>query len=286
MLNLGTLFVAIGVYFFKAPNHFATGGVSGISIIFARLFGKYSPQIFTQSNFLMAINILLLILGFIFLGKEYTLKTLYCTLVYSAENMLFERFLPLDGTISWLPGPTLTDQPFMELVYAMLLTGGGSAIMFTYNASSGGTDIIALILKKHTKMDTGKALLLSDSLIAFSTFFIFGIEAGLFSILGLFTKSFVIDSVIESLGKTKNITIITSHPEPIGDYILNEIKRDFTSYEAKGGYTGSEKTIMIIVCKRAEALKIKAKVKKIDPSAFTIITDAKEILGKGFRESV
>ena len=278
LMTLGSVLVAGGVYFFKAPNHFATGGVSGISIILA----KYVPG-FKQSYFVMIINVALLILGFIFLGKGCTVRTLYCSLAYSGVNLLLEQFLPIEKLSGG--APTLTNQPLMELVYAMLLTGIGSAILFNCRASSGGTDIVALILKKFTKLNTGKALLLTDSLIAFSTFFIFGAQAGLFSVLGLFSKAFIIDGVIENIGKSKYITIITTKPEAIGEYILKTMKRDFTSYKATGGYTGAEKTVMITVCKRGEALKLKAMAKKLDPVSFIIITDANEILGKGFREA-
>lgn len=283
LLNVGTLLVAVGVYFFKVPNNFATGGVSGISIIFSNLFSKYAPNVITQANINMAVNVILLIFGFIFLGKGCTFKTAYCSIVYSLENMLFELLLPFSKNDAGQLIP-LTNQPFMELVYAMLLTGIGSAIIFNCQASSGGTDIIALILKKYTRLDTGKALLITDFAIAFSTFFVTGsIQAGLFSILGLFAKAFIIDGVIESIGKSKYITIITAIPDQIGKYITETMKRDFTSYKATGGYTGNEKTILITVCKRGEAARLKAKVKELDPHAFTIITDANEILGKGFR---
>lgn len=271
LMNVGTLCVAAGVYFFKSPNHFATGGVSGISIVLA----GYVPL--KQSDLVMIINVALLLLGFLFLGKGCTLKTIYCSLVYSAENMLFEYLFPLKAPI--------TDQPFLELVIAMLLTGAGSALIFNCGASSGGTDIVALILKKYTKLDTGKALLVSDFAIACCAF-LFGPTAGLFSVLGLFSKAFIIDGVIESIGKSKYITIITSSPQDVGDYIINVMKRDFTSYRATGGYTGAEKTVLITVCKRGEALRLKAEVKRKDPSAFVIITDANEILGKGFREAI
>ena len=278
LMTLGSVLVAGGVYFFKAPNHFATGGVSGISIILA----KYVPG-FKQSYFVMIINVALLILGFIFLGKGCTVRTLYCSLAYSGVNLLLEQFLPIEKLSGG--APTLTNQPLMELVYAMLLTGIGSAIMFNCKASSGGTDIVALILKKFTRLDTGKALLLSDSVIACAAF-VFGAQAGLFSLLGLFSKAFIIDGIIENIGKTKYITIITTIPETVGKYIIEEMKRDYTSYKATGGYTGAEKTVMITVCRRGEALKLKLYVKKADATAFVIITDANEILGKGFRETL
>ncbi len=207
LMTVGTVLVAGGVYFFKAPNHFATGGVSGISIILA----KFVPL--NQSTLVMIINAALIVLGFIFLGKGCTIRTIYCSLMYSLENFLLEEFLPIEYITGDAAKLTLTGEPLMELVYAMLLTGIGSAIMFNCRASSGGTDIIALILKKFTKINTGKALLLTDAAIAFSTFFIFGAEAGLFSILGLFSKAFIIDGVIENIGKTKYITIITPMPD-------------------------------------------------------------------------
>lgn len=278
LLNIGTLLLAAGVSFFKAPNHFATGGVSGVSILLAPLLEKYLKQ----SDIMLIINVLIILIGFIFLEKKIIFRTLYCSLVYSAESVIFERFLPIERITGGMT--TLTNQPFMELVYAMLLTGIGSAIIFNCKASSGGTDIVALILKKYTSLDTGKALLVTDLAIACCSFS-FGMTAGLYSILGLFSKAFIVDGVIENIGKTKYITIITSVPDAVGDYIINVIKRDFTSYKATGGYTGNEKTVLVTVCKRTEALKLKAQVKQLDAAAFVIITDANEILGKGFRES-
>jgi uncharacterized membrane-anchored protein YitT (DUF2179 family) len=272
LLNIGTLLLAIGVYFFKAPNNFATGGVSGIAIILQ----KFLP--INQSYIMLIINTLLLIIGFIVLGKGCTLKTLYCSLVYSLENLLFSYIYPMDAP--------LTDQPLLELVYAILLTGVASAIIFNCRASSGGTDIVALILKKYTKLNVGKALLVTDFLIASSTFFIFGIQSGLYSLLGLFAKAFLVDGVIESIGKSKYLTIITEKPQEIGEYIVKNMHRDFTKYSGEGGYTGEQKSVLITVCKQGEALRLKVKVKEIDPSAFVIITDATEILGKGFRETI
>jgi uncharacterized membrane-anchored protein YitT (DUF2179 family) len=269
LLNVGTLLLAAGVYFFKAPNNFATGGVSGISII----LNKYITFL-TQSEIMLIINVFLLIVGFIFLGKGCTYKTVYCSLVYSLE-MWAMQYLPIN-----LP---LTNNTFLEFVYAMMLTGIGSAIIFNCNASSGGTDIVALIIKKYTKLDVGKALLVTDFLIALSTFFIFDIKTGLYSVLGLFFKAFLVDSVIENIGKNKYVTIVTSNPDLITPYILQGINRGFTKFKATGGYTNEEKTIIMVVCRRIEAQKLKLKLQEVDPESFVIFTDTNEILGKGFR---
>ncbi len=271
VLNVGTLALAAGVYFFKTPNHFATGGVSGLSIILEPLIPFLS-----QSEILMIINALMLVLGFIFLGRGCTFKTIYCSAVYSLENFMFERLVPLSGP--------LTDQTFLELTFAILLTGVGSAIIFNCGASSGGTDIVALILKKYTSLNVGRALLITDVLIAASSFFVFDIQAGLFSMLGLFAKAFLIDGVIEDIGKSKYVTIITDKIDMVGDYIIKDMHRDYTAYMAQGGYTGNDKHVLITVCSRPEARRLRVKVKELDPAAFTIVTDATEILGKGFRD--
>ena len=277
ILNLGTLLLAAGIYFFKNPNNFATGGVSGIAIILSKFTTKYVAWL--DSAFLMQVlNVILLIIGFIFLGKGCTFKTAYCSLVYTAEMQLF-KLIPLE-----LP---LTDSIFLEFIFAMLLSAAGSAIIFNCRASSGGTDIIALIIKKYTRIkDVGTALLITDFFIAASTFFIFDIQTGLFSLLGLFTKAFVVDSVIESIGKSKYVQIITTKPELITPFILEGIHRGYTSVKAQGGYTGEERTLIITVCKRGEALKLKMRIHSADPQAFVILTDTNGIVGKGFRDTL
>ena len=235
----------------------------------------------TQSVIMMALNALLIVIGFIFLGKGCTFKTAYCSLMYTFEMWVIEQIMRVTGVN--LP---LTDEKFLEFLYAMLLTGIGAAVLFNCNASSGGTDIVALIVKKYTKMDIGKALFATDLIIASSTFLIFDVKTGLYSILGLFFKAFLIDSVIENIGKSKYVTIITSNPDLIAPYVIDGMHRSYTSFKATGGYTGEDKTIMLIVCNRAEALKLKIKIHSVDPASFVILTDTNEILGKGFRSTL
>lgn len=135
----------MGVYFFKIPNGFATGGVSGISTIIA----KITPL--SAGVWIWILNFTLMILGFVFLGKQNAIKTVYCSMFYSAVTVLFEKIIPITSP--------LTNQPFLELVYAMLLTSIGAAIIFNCDASSGGTDIAALILKNIPVLMLGKHFL-------------------------------------------------------------------------------------------------------------------------------
>ena len=284
ILNFGTILTAIGVALFKAPNNFATGGVSGLSIILSKFITPLSPfteKFVTQTVIMWIINVILLIIGFIFLGKGCSFKTAYCTMAYTLESIALEYILKAVKVS--LP---LTNHVFLEFVFAMLLTGAGAAILFNCKASSGGTDIIALIIKKYTNLkNIGVALFITDILIAASAFFIFGVQTGLYSILGLFAKSFIVDGVIESIGKNKYITIITAHPEHIAPFILDKMHRGYTAYKATGGFSGDEKTVMLCILNRGEALKLKYQVKQTDPEAFVIITDTNEILGKGFQSS-
>lgn len=280
ILNFGVLLLAAGVALFKGPNNFATGGVSGIGILLSKYITPLVPFM-TQSVIIMILNALLIVIGFIFLGKGCTFKTVYVSLMYTAEMWVIERITGYFNIT--LP---LTDQKLLEFCYAMLLTGIASAILFNCKASSGGTDIIALIVKKYTNLNIGKALLVTDIIIACSSFYVFGIETGLFSILGLFSKTFLVDGVIESIGKSKFVTIITSNAELISPFIIEGLHRSYTSYKAKGGYTGGEKTVLLTVCKQREAIKLKMKIHEVDPDAFVILTDTNEILGKGFKSSL
>ena len=275
IINLGIILMATGIYFFKAPNGFATGGVSGISIILARL--PFSENLgITQSIYMLSINVVLLILGVVLLGKKCGFMTIYCSIMLSLENMMFEKLIPLDAP--------LTESPLLELVYAVLLTGIGSALLFKYKASSGGTDIVALILKKYSSLNVSQALLVTDFLIAASSFIVYtSAEVGLYSLLGLFAKVFVIDDVLDSINLCKAFTIITTKSAEIDNFIINELHHSATTYRAEGAFTGEEKQVIITVCRRTEALKLRRVVKEIDPHAFIIITKTSEIMGKGFR---
>ncbi len=271
----GSLLMAVGVYFFKIPNGFSTGGVSGISTVLSPVLQPLLGAFFTPGLLIFVINTLLLLLGFALIGRSTGFRTVLCSFAFSGFTWILEYIYPLKAP--------LTDEPLLELVYAILLTGIGSAILFWSNASSGGTDIVALILEKYTSLNVGNALLCTDFLIAASSFLVFGVEVGLFSLLGLFAKAFLVDSVIESLNVCKSFTIVTTCPDPICDYIIHEMKHSATVFEAKGAYTGEERRIILTLCRRPEAARLKMKIREIDPHAFVTAQSTSEIIGKGFR---
>ena len=171
LITVSIWIMVVGIYFFKFPNHFAFGGITGFSTVVSQLTH------WSASDFTSVTNTALLLLGFLFLGKGFGLKTVYATMVMSVSLSLLERFCPLSAP--------LTSQPLLELMFAIFLPAVGTAILFNIGASSGGTDIIAMILKKYSSMNIGTVLMLVDIASVVASYFIFGVETGLFSTIGL-----------------------------------------------------------------------------------------------------
>ncbi len=268
LLTVSTLIMAIGIYFFKFANNFTFGGITGMAVLVA----KFIP--ISASDFSFIANILLLIIGWIILGKSFAAKTAYSTILLSVSLSVLERIYPMSHP--------LTNEPLLELVFAILLPALGSAILFNIGASSGGTDVIAMILKKYTSVDIGKGLMISDIIFTLSGFLIFDVKTGLYSLLGLILRSALIDNFIESLNRSKYFHIVCSDPKPICLFIERELIRDATIVEAKGAFTGNNKFIILTVLSPGQAIKLRSFIKENAPGAFLLISNTSEILGKGF----
>ena len=270
-MNVGIVLIACATYFFLVPNHFVTGGVTGLSTI----LGTAIPQIST-ATWLLGMNIFMLTIGFIFLGKQTGIWTVYCSMGYSSLMMALEHIIPVDSP--------LTDEPFMELCVGILLYALGTAIIFYAGASSGGMDIMALIIQKYAKVDVGRAVLFVNMFIATGSIFVFrNVETGILSLVGLFANSSIIDIVIDNLDSCKYFIVITEKPELVSEYIMNELHHGVTVSEAIGAYTQAKKGMVHTVCRRYEAIRLRQAIKKIDGDAFIIVTTSNEIIGKGFR---
>ena len=269
VMTLCALLTAVGNHFFRFPNNFTFGGVTGVAVVLQ----YYLPLSTATINFI--ISNALLVVGFLVLGKGFGLKTAYVSFLLSFFLSALEKLCPLSAP--------LTDQPILELCYGIALPGLAAAILFYIGASSGGTDIVAMILRKYTSVNIGRALLISDFLIVLSAFFTFGIQVGLYSVLGLMVKSFVVDNVIESINLCKSFNIICENPEPICNYIMTTLNHSATVYEAKGAFSHRPKTVIITVMNRPQAAQLRKYIRSIEPTAFMIITNSSEIIGKGFQ---
>lgn len=269
ILTVATLILVVGVYVFKFPNNFSFGGVTGIAVVLSAVVPA------TPGSLTFIINMLLLVVGFFFLGRSFGVRTVYVSLLMSAGLNLAEIWFPMEHA--------LTDEPVLELIFAIALPAFSSAIMFNIGASGGGTDIIAMILKKYTRLNIGGALFLVDLGIVIASCLVFDAQTGLCSLCGLLAKSLVVDNVIESINLCKYFTIICDDPEPICDFITNHLNRSATVYKAQGAYQHNQKTIIIAIMKRSQAVELRNYIRLHQPTAFIAITNSSEIIGKGFR---
>ena len=268
LLTVSTLIMAVGTYFFKFTNNFTLGGITGLAVLVA------DKTSISASDFSFIVNMLLLVLGFVVLGKKFAAKTAYCSILLSVTLSTLERVCPMDHP--------LTDQTMLELCFAIALPALGSAILFNIGSSSGGTDIIAMILKKYSSFDIGKALLVTDIMITVAGCFVFDIKTGLYSFLGLTIRSFMIDNFIEGFNLSKYFNVVCDEPEPICDFLVHELNRSATVVHAQGAFSGKDKYIVFTVLSRPQAVRLRNFIKENQPSAFMLISNTSEIIGKGF----
>ena len=262
VITLAVIIMDLGIYAFKFPNHFSFGGVSGLAVVLNEILGISAAQI----N--LVINLALLVIGFAVLGKSFGLKT-------SVVLSLMEKMMPISAP--------LTNQPMLELAYAIALPAVAAAMLFYVDASGGGTDIVAMILKKYTTIDIGTALLISDVAIVALSFIAFDVRTGLFSVCGLLAKSIFVDRTMDQMRLCKYFTIISSNPEPICDFIQNVLNRSTTLYNAEGGYSHENKKVILCALDRRQAVILQRFIRQTDDSAFIMITKSSETFGKGFR---
>ncbi|MCL2351329.1 MAG: YitT family protein [Firmicutes bacterium] len=268
-LNAGVFMVAFGIHVFRNPNGFATGGVSGLSLLL------YSALPFIPMGAIMlALNLAILALGYALLGKEKAAASAYGTIALSAMVWLME--------LAWPIARPLTNQKFLELVFSVLIPGVGSSLVFKAGATTGGTDIVAFIIKKYSSMKITTAMLAADFFIASAAIFIFGVEAGLYSILGVCMRSFLMDSIMESLHIYKIMVIISERNAEIKEFINLRLDRGATVHRAYGAYTKDEKEVITTVLNRRQAAVLQKFIKDVDPKAFITISNSTEIIGNRF----
>lgn len=268
-ITVAAVLMDIGIYFFKFPNNFSFGGVSGLSVVLNDL-----QSVFSASQVNLIINMALLIIGFVILGRDFGIKTAYVTVLSSILLNVFEAVFPMEKP--------LTDQPVLELAFAIMLAALAAAMLFNEDASGGGTDIVAMIVKKYSTMNIGTALLVVDAVIVVASFLVFDMETGLFSVCGLVAKTLFVDGALDRLKLCKYVTVVCSEPDPICDYIRDTLQRSATLYQAEGLYSHQHKTVILCALDPKQSVLLQRYIHKVEPSAFMMITKSSEIIGKGF----
>ena len=272
IITLSITIMSVGVYFFKFPNNFVFGGVTGA----AALVAKLTPL--SASAFSSWANMILLVVGLIFLGKKFAMTTGYASVVMSVELMFLEKFFPLHGSLS--------NQPMLDLLFAIALPAIASALLFNVGASSGGTDVIAFIVEKYTHIRSiAAALFLTDLFMVVAACFVFNLYTALYSFVGLTVKSLVIDAVLERIKMCKAILIICDDKDPICDFVMRKLVRGATYTPCYGAYTDRPHYMIYTTLTHREALQLQAFIHKENLNAFISMLSTTEVFGKGFNHA-
>ncbi|RUL47495.1 YitT family protein [Lysinibacillus antri] len=262
---LGAAIIAFGFNAFLFPNQVASGGVSGISTILNGLFGWNAGIV------QYAFNIPLFIAGILILGKKFGFKSFVGTVALPFFVLLTHEI------------DALTTNTLLAALFGGIVVGLGIGLVFKGNASTGGTDLLAQIITKYTGLTLGTSVLLIDGVIAISAAIVFDLEKGLYALIGLFVTTKTIDIVQLGFSQSKMVYIISEKENEIRDTIYTEIDRGVTKLPVFGGYTGKERTMLMVVVYQTEFTKLKQIIKTVDTNAFVIVSDAYEVLGEGFK---
>lgn len=270
-LVIGTFILALGYSFFMTPYKIIPGGIYGISIVLHHKFG------FPVGMAALFFNLPLTLIGLKMLGPKFGVKTFVCFLL----TALFT-----DGVVLlWGHDPLqLQDEVLLASIFGGVIMGVGVGLIFRSRSSSGGSDVIASILSKYTKIPLGTQLMIVDSVIVLIGFAVFqDWKIPLYSWLTIFIMGKVIDVVLHGFTDDKTVFIISSKSEEIRMAIIHDLKRGGTIFNGKGMFTKEEKEVLYTVVNRREVSDLVHYIFAIDPEAFISIQDAHEIIGKGFK---
>ena len=264
IVALACVVMAFNINYFFVGNKLAEGGVSGLSLII-----HYLSNI-DVSYLYFALNIPLIILAYIFLGKNFLLKTFFATFVLSVFLKVFASFSePLDDIL-------------LAAIFGGAINGIAIGIVFYAGGSTGGMDIVAKIVNKYTGIPISRILLATDFIVLSMVAVIFGKVIFMYTLISLVISSKMIDIIQVGIYSAKGVTIITTKEDEIRKRIMEETKRGITLIDAKGGYTQKEIGMLYCVVGQYQLIKVKTIVKEVDPSAFMIVADVHEVIGNGF----
>ena len=263
-ITLGTLIGAAAVYFFLIPSHVTVGSVSGLVVVLA----NFLP--FRISVMTFALNAVLLILGFLTIGRDFGGKTIYTSILLPFFIGVLEELFPNQQS--------LTGDSFLDMLGYIFVVSIGLAILFNLNASSGGLDIIAKILNKYLHIDLGKAMTIAGLCAALTSAFVYDTKIVFLSILGTYLNGIVLDHFILGLNTRKRVCIISEKQEVLLHFLLEELRCGATLYEATGAYNRQKRIEVITIVNHSEYSKLLNWLHREDPNAFVTVYTVGEII--------
>ena len=269
LILTGCAITGLAYALFLIPHHFVPGGVSGIAMI-ANYFSGLPV-----GALIMALNVPVFLLGLKTMGKKYVLSSLAGMVVSSVFIDLFNKVLKL---------PSATDNPVLASIYGGVMLGIGLGIVFRGRSSTGGSDIIGMVISKYAGVSLGFGIMITDFLIISASGFVMrSLEAPLYGYLVLFLSTKVIDLVLEGWSYSKLVLITSTRTDEIADYILHGLDRSGTALRSRSLYLNREGELILTVIHRKQLADLRASIKRIDPEAFVVINDTYDVLGKGFK---
>jgi len=263
IITVGTIIVAAAVYFFMMPSHLTIGSGAALAMVLS----NFIPLPVSAITFL--INVILLIIGFLLIGPEFGIKTVYCAILMPAVIRVFEVIFP--------DFQSITQDPVLDVVCYILVVGVGLAILFSCNASSGGLDIVAKLMNKYLRMELGKAMSLSGILVSLCSLLCYDMTTVVISVLGTYFGGLVVDHFIFGLNLKRRVCIISPQADTFIDFILHELHSGATIYEGIGAYDQKVRREIITIVDKQEYNALMDFVKKTDPEAFITVYSVNEI---------
>lgn len=268
-MTVGSFLIALSLTAFLVPNRIAAGGVSGLATVI------YYITSFPIGITMLIINIPLFFAGLKIMGISFGVRTVYGIVTLSVFTDLLQPHMT-----------ALTNDLLLASIYGGVLSGIGLGIVFRSRGTTGGTDMIASFLNYFTGITVGEGLLIADGIVVALAGIFFNLEVALYAAVTIYITSQTIDVVQEGLNYKKGVLIISDKAEQINQMVVNELNRGVTEFEAKGGYTGNTREVLLCIISRSEVSELKSAITEIDKDAFVIISNVHEVLGEGFTEIV
>lgn len=267
MIMVGITILAIGINVYYSPQHLVTGGVSGLAIILDYVFKI--PLWLTN----IIVNIPLFVIGIKIKGMDFAKKSIFGA-AYVSVALWYTSFIP----------PVQADL-LIASVFGGLCVGSGVGLVLRSSASTGGTDLLAIIIKHYLKkVPINQIMMCIDGMIIVAGLFVFGVEKAMYALISIFIVSKVVNTLVEGINYSKEVHIISEKSDEIARELMKHLNRGITSINGKGMYTGKSKDILYIVCSTGELIDLQKIAREVDKEAFIIINDVREVVGRGFTE--
>lgn len=264
LITIGTIICGVATYFFMVPSNLAIASVSGVAI----LIGKFVPL--SEAILILILNLVLLIISWFFVGREFTIKSIYPSIGLPVVMMILGHYTPNYHGV-------MNDQ-FLDMICYLFLCDLGIALMVVRNASSGGLDVLYKMANKYLNIDFGVATSVVGLFISAPAIFIYDPKTGVLSILGTYVTGIIIDHYVFGMTTKLKVCILSKKNDEICEYIINELHSGVTRYEASGGFTGDKFDEINVIVNRNEYAKLMKHLREVDPNAFATVTNIHDVM--------